>query len=125
MVEHTDQAAKASNLISFLVLEGDGGKPDRVIPDIATHPHVDSDMGAAAASAAAWWREEQRTWKNVPDFKRDIRQMSRLRGAMVQIRSDDTASTILVPVHQAKLMTYLGGTFYVWPDVEYVWRGSE
>ncbi len=125
MVEHADQAAKASNLISLL---GTGRRwrkaRSEVIPDIATHPHVDSDMGAAAASAAAWWREEQRTWKNDLDFKRDIRQMSRLRGAMVHIRSDDTASTILVPVHQARLQR-ISEVLSMWPDVEYVWRGSE
>lgn len=118
MVEHADQAAKASNLIALL---GTGRRWRKVrseaIPQIAVHPNVDSEMGAAAASAAAWWREEQRTWKNDLDLKRDTRQMSRLRGAMAQIRSDEPASTILVPIHQSRLKR-ISEVLSMWPDVE-------
>ena len=118
MVEHADQAAKASNLIALL---GTGRRwrkvRSEVIPQISAHPHVDSEMGAAAASAAAWWREEQRTWKNDLDLKRDLRQMSRLRGAMAQIRSDESASTILLPIHQSRLKR-ISEVLSMWPDVE-------
>ena len=123
MVEHADQAAKASNLIALL---GTGRRwrkaRSEVIPQIAAHPHADSEMGAAAASAAAWWREEQRTWKNDLDLKRDTRQMSRLRGAMAQIRSDEPASTILVPIHQSRLKR-ISEVLSMWPDVEIVGGG--
>ncbi len=123
MVEHADQAAKASNLIALL---GTGRRwrkaRSEVIPQIAVHPHADSEMGAAAASAAAWWREEQRTWKNDLDLKRDTRQMSRLRGAMAQIRSDEPASTILVPIHQSRLKR-ISEVLSMWPDVEIVGGG--
>ncbi len=118
MVEHADQAAKASNLIALL---GTGRRwrkvRSEVIPQIAVHPYADSEMGAAAASAAAWWREEQRTWKNDLDLKRDARQMSRLRGAMAQVRSDEPASTILVPIHQSRLKR-ISEVLSMWPDVE-------
>jgi len=118
MVEHADQAAKASNLIALL---GTGRRWRKVrseaISQIAVHPHANSEMGAAAASAAAWWREEQRTWKNDLDLKRDTRQMSRLRGAMAQIRSDEPASTILVPIHQSRLKR-ISEVLSMWPDVE-------
>ena len=118
MVEHADQAAKASNLIALL----DTGRRWRkarseIIPQISAHPQADSKMGAAAASAAAWWKEEQRTWKNDLDFKRDIRQMSRLRGAMAHIRSDESASTILVPIHQSRLQR-ISEVLSMWPVVE-------
>ena len=125
MVEHADQAAKASNLISLL---GTGRRwrkaRSEAIPQIAAHPHADSDMGAAAASAAAWWKEEQRTWKNDLDLKRDIRQMSRLRGAMAHIRSDEPASTILVPIHQSRLQR-ISEVLSMWPDVETMGWWSE
>ena len=125
MVEHADQAAKASNLISLL---GTGRRwrkaRSEVIPQIAAHPHADSEMGAAAASAAAWWKEEQRTWKNDLDLKRDIRQMSRLRGVMAHIRSDEPASTILVPIHQSRLQR-ISEVLSMWPDVETMGRWSE
>ena len=118
MVEHADQAAKASNLIALL---GTGRRwrkiRSEVIPQIAVHPHADSEMGAAAASAAAWWREEQRTWKNDLDLRRDIRQMSRLRGAMAHLRSDEPASTILVPILQSRLKR-ISEVLSMWPDVE-------
>ena len=118
MVEHADQAAKASNLISLL---GTGRRwrkvRSEVIPQIATHHHVDSEMGAAAASAAAWWNEEQRSWKNNLDLRRDLRQMSRLRGAMARIRSDGAVSKILVPIHQARLKR-ISEVLSMWPDVE-------
>lgn len=118
MVEHADQAAKASNLLSLL---GTGRRwrkvRSEVIPYIATHQHVDFEMGAAAASAAAWWNEEQRSWKNNLDLRRDLRQMSRLRGAMAQIRSDRGVSKILVPIHQARLKR-ISEVLSMWPDVE-------
>ena len=118
MVEHADQASKASNLISLL---GTGRRwrkvRSEVIPKIAAHAHVDPEMGAAAASEAAWWKEEQRTWKNELGLKRDIRQMSRLRGALAQIRSDDQTSTILVPIHQSRLQR-ISEVLSMWPDVE-------
>lgn len=50
--------------------------------------------------------------------------MFRFRGVMVYIRSDDTASTILVPVHQARLQR-ISEVLSMWPDVEYVWGESE
>ena len=107
-IESADQQVTYSNLILTLTT-GRRWKKIRknAIKSVTNSKFVNADLGAASASCLTWWIEEQRGISDELKKLRDERFVSRLRGALENLRnkanSNSEETTLMVPIHQAWL----------------------
>ena len=79
------------------------------IKSVASSKLVNADLGAASASCLTWWIEEQRGISEELQNLRDERFVSRIRGALADLRNRDNSNsisdelTLMIPIHQAWL----------------------
>ena len=107
-IESADQQVTYSNLILTLTT-GRRWKKIRknAIKSVTSSKFVNADLGAASASCLTWWIEEQRGISDELKKLRDERFVSRLRGALANLRNKENSNseetTLMVPIHQAWL----------------------
>ena len=107
-IESADQQVTYSNLILTLTT-GRRWKKIRknAIKSVTNSKFVNADLGAASASCLTWWIEEQRGISDELKKLRDERFVSRLRGALENLRNKENSNseetTLMVPIHQAWL----------------------
>ena len=107
-IESADQQVTYSNLILTLTT-GRRWKKIRksAIKSVTSSKFVNADLGAASASCLTWWIEEQRGISDELKKLRDERFVSRLRGALKNLRNKENSNseetTLMVPIHQAWL----------------------
>ncbi len=107
-INSADQQVTYSNLILTLTT-GRRWKKIRksAIKSVARSKLVNADLGAASASSLAWWVEEQRGISEELQNLRDRRFVSRIRGALANLRNTNLNKseeiTLMVPIHQAWL----------------------
>ena len=79
------------------------------IKSVTSSKLVDANLGAASASCLTWWIEEQRGISDELKILRDERFVSRIRGALANLRNSSDMNhkldelTLMVPIHQAWL----------------------
>ena len=107
-IESADNQVTYSNLILTLTT-GRRWKKIRknAIKSVTSSKFVNADLGAASASCLTWWIEEQRGISDELKKVRDERLVSRLRGALANLRNKENSRseeiTLMVPIHQAWL----------------------
>jgi len=107
-IESADNQVTYSNLILTLTT-GRRWKKIRknAIKSVTSSKFVNADLGAASASCLTWWIEEQRGISDELKKVRDERFVSRLRGALANLRNKENSRseeiTLMVPIHQAWL----------------------
>ena len=109
-IKSADQQVTYSNLILTLTT-GRRWKKIRknAIKSVTSSKLVNADMGAASASCLTWWIEEQRGISEELQTLRDERFVSRIRGALANLRNSNESNsqseelTLMVPIHQAWL----------------------
>ena len=107
-IESADQQVTYSNLILTLTTGRRWKKIRRnAIKSVTSSKLVNADLGAASASCLTWWIEEQRGISDELKKLRDERFVSRLRGALANLRDEENSNseetTLMVPIHQAWL----------------------
>ena len=109
-IKSADQQVTYSNLILTLTT-GRRWKKIRMnaIKSVTSSKLVDANLGAASASCLTWWIEEQRGISDELKILRDERFVSRIRGALANLRNSSDMNhkldelTLMVPIHQAWL----------------------